>query len=91
MKVPEDKTVPARVGWVVRKQCVGVGGRGVDCGFRGHKRRVQLYWTCSHLGKATLRSVPQLEKKKKKKKDPLSKQCAGYLSASPSEIQSSWV
>lgn len=27
--------------------------------FWRHKRRVQLYWTCSRLGKATLRSVPQ--------------------------------
>lgn len=27
--------------------------------FWGHKRRVQLHWTCSHLGKATLRSVPR--------------------------------
>lgn len=37
---------------------MGVGGRRVDCGF-GDIRD----WTCSHSGKATLRCVPQFEKK----------------------------
>lgn len=32
MKVPEDKIVPVRVGWVVRKHCGGCRA-GVDCGF----------------------------------------------------------
>lgn len=60
--------------------------------FWGHKRRVQLCWTCSHLGKATARKVlqPLLTAQKNK---PLSKHCAGWLLAFPSEIQSSraWI
>lgn len=38
MKVPEDKTVPARVGWIARKQCRGWRA-GVDCGFEDIRGR----------------------------------------------------
>lgn len=89
MKVPEDKTVPARVGWVERKRCRGWRA-WVDCGFWGHKRRVQLHWTCSRLGKATLKSVPQ-PLLPAQKNEPLSRQCAECLPPFPSEIQSNWV
>lgn len=89
MKVPENKTLPVWVGWVVRQQCGGWRA-GIDCGFGDIKRRVKQYWTCNHLGKATLRSVPQ-PFLRVQKTSLVCKQCAGCLSAFPNENQSSWV
>jgi len=89
MKVPQDKTVPARVGWVVRKQCGGWRAV-VDCGFLGTYDKGATALDTTHLVKATLASVSQ-SVFPAPKHEPLSKQCAVCLSAFQSAIPLSWV
>lgn len=67
MKVPEDKTVPTRVGWVVRKQCGGWRA-GVDCGFGDIREGCNCTGHVAVWDLATLRSVPCSPRKKEKKK-----------------------
>lgn len=70
---------------------MGLGGRGLIVVFGDIREGCNCTGRVAIWEKALCEVFPSLCSLLKKKREPLSKQCAGCLSAFPSEIQSSRV